>query len=53
MCLNMNTDHINKPKVTYRNNLLIYKMQLLKKNLVQAKSDLHDGNININIQNKK
>jgi hypothetical protein len=49
----MNTDHINKPKVSYGNNLLTYKMQLLKKKLVQAKSDLHDGNININMQNKK
>jgi hypothetical protein len=49
----MNTDHINKTKVSYGNNLLIYKMQLLEKKLVQAKSDLHDGNINFNTQNKK
>jgi len=49
----MNTDHINKPKVSYGNNLFIYKMQLLKKNLVQAKSDLQDGNINFNMQNNK
>jgi len=47
----MNNDH--KPKVSYGSNLLIYKMQLLKKNLVQEKSNLHDGNINFNMQNKK
>jgi len=49
----MHNDHINKPKVSYGNNLLICKMQLLKKKLVQVKSDLHDGNINFNMQNKK